>query len=425
MSFQLLMNQETPLAAHLAKRVEELEKQLLISKTALLDEKAQSSKTQQQLVRLMEEVRLKDAVIHDLRSAIYEEKKTTARLATQTTIPRPDSSAHMEPVLQTAPFTLPATATFNTVSSQLPVNESRVLSARTQGVPITATFKKSTLELPKSSGFPFDRTPPEDFLRVQRWARAGLEPLVFRTAIAGGLDFEETLHECEQFTMRFSGHSDARSCDFSLRLRAKHAIREVKILPEAMTAKATEFTLFLEQERVPAGLIPGDEASFVGKFLVNRPFDRRVVICVSVVVSESGRAVDTYVTLPILLGKFALPALGWSQQDVLETWIRSETNQQDALIEKTRQSVTSSQMLPGNFAKYDGLDGSGKGAVFVGKVLGETVLARVELGQDVRCENMAVVTIRSASSAFLAKCLLSNFALLIAAPATQPESHQK
>ena len=423
-------SEESALAAHLKKRVDELEHQLGLSKTAVLDEKAKTAQLQHEVVRLGDELRLKDAVISDLRSSLYEERKNARVSSTYTAnFQQPDTVYNAAPA--STPFALPATAIFSggnlspapraaapqTGVFPLGTPQTAVLqTGKSLGVPMTSKVQTTSLEVSQEiPGFPFAKSTPEKFLKGERWMRGGLEPLTFRTAISGGQSFGSTLFESEQVTLIFDGHADTRECDFTLRVRAKQTISQLKVLPEATTGRASEFSLFLEEERVPVALIAGDEASFVGKFLVNRPYDRKVVLCVSLANAE-GRVVDSYVTLPLVLAKFAAPLLGFEQADVLEAWQSFEGSEQEILVEKTRQGISSAEMFPGTFGKFDGLDGSGKGAVFGGKVSGELVLVRVELGQDVRCAEMAKISVRTASSGYLAKCVVGNFAALVAAP---------
>ena len=170
--------------------------------------------------------------------------------------------------------------------------------------------------------------------------------------------------------------------------------------------------------KVPEALLRDDEASFVGKVMVSRGFDRKIVVCVSVANVETQRVHETYVTLPVLVSKFLTPLRRFEQQDVLETWLKFEASEQTFLVERTRTGVTSADIFPGHLTKFEGLDGSGKGAVFGGQLLGELVLARVELGQDVRCSEMARISVRTASSGYLAKCVAGNIAAVLARPQT-------
>ena len=225
-----------------------------------------------------------------------------------------------------------------------------------------------------------------------------------KTIQSGQSDFSGEVLDSDGLHAVIDAHILGSDCEFSLVFKLAKPLANFAVTPEPRR----DFTLLLDLHRNTSVVI-----EFSGKLIVTSPFETPPVLCASWLSAE-GAVKTVYFSLPLPLTKFMAPG-ATSAMDVMSSWQGSEGTDQVLVVRKAKQwgiaELGRALSQGGCLAVVPGLDAVG--VVLTGVYLnGCEVVARVELGMDVRVKGQARISVRS-QSAFLAKATARSLAVIL------------
>ena len=253
---------------------------------------------------------------------------------------------------------------------------------------------------------PMKRTPAEVWgTEAQAVVSRPLTVNAARTLSSGKADFSGEILDCDGVHAVIDAHILGNDCEFSLVFKLAKPLANFAVTPEPRK----DIIVILDLIRSSSSSI-----DFSGKLIVNNPFETAPVLCASWLTAE-GAIKTVYFSLPLPVTKFMSPGTS-SASDVLAIWQRAEGSEHVLVVPKIKgwgiAEVARTMSHGGCLTVVAGMDAVG--VVLSGMYLNEEdVIARVELGFDVRVKGQARIAVRC-QSAYLAKATARALALVLA-----------
>ena len=222
-------------------------------------------------------------------------------------------------------------------------------------------------------------------------------------------EFSGQISESPEFRILWKGEKKG-ACEFEISIVAKKNLFDLKILPEPFGSGS----LIIRQEGSQGPMLMNDKAVICGSFSFVHAFENSPVVCFSAFEADTKRPVVHYCQLPILYGIFCESSIKLDTVAVLNTW---ENGQEFSLVvPKVKSGVMNLiRSLGGAFTEVHGLDASKNARIFYSPTPENKkgIVARIELGSDVRVFGTARIAVRTQDALYVAKCVAKGFACLI------------